>query len=222
MGGEGGVNRQHPRKSYERADGHEIAQGLVRQLLVKPRIDNERGVRRGRNRVAIRIGLHQRLQANGSVRAGAVLDKYLLPQSLRELFCREPADEVGPSACRVWNDHPDRLLRPGLRGRNCGRNQKSGKHRRDPAWNLSHRLSSPYYCRCSPQWPGPDPFTAAAMASPICVVLASPPRSRVRCLPSAITRATAASMPRAAADAVGSLCLRPSQASSIWPDMIMA
>src|ERR1700724_191356 len=222
MGGEGRGNRQHPRKSYERGNGHEIAQGLVRELRVKPRIDNERGVRRGRNGVAIRIGLHQRLQANGSVRACAVLDKYLLPQSLRELLCREPADEVGPSAGRVWNDHPDRLLRPGLRGRTCGRDQKDGKRCRDSAWNLSHELPSPYYRRCSPQWPGPDPSTAAAMASPICVVLASPPRSRVRCLPSAITRSTAASMRRAAADAFGSLCLRPSQASSIWPDLIIA
>src|ERR1700730_214198 len=144
MGGEGGVNRQHPRKSYERGNGHEIAQGLVRELRVKPRIDNERGVRRGRNGVAIRIGLHQRLQANGSVRAGAVLDKYLLPQSLRELLCREPADEVGPSAGGVWNDHPDRLLRPGLRARNRGRDQENGSCHRDSAWNLSHRLPSPY------------------------------------------------------------------------------
>ena len=63
---------------------------------------------------------------------------------------------------------------------------------------------------------------AAAIASPICVVLALPPRSRVSFLPSAITFVTAFCISSAAAVALASLCFRPSQPISIWPDMIMA
>src|SRR5207245_3255884 len=68
----------------------------------------------------------------------------------------------------------------------------------------------------------PHPCTAAAIASPISLVLAFPPRSRVRCLRVAITWLTPAWIRPAAAIALGSLRLRPSQASSICPDMIMA
>ncbi len=64
--------------------------------------------------------------------------------------------------------------------------------------------------------------TAAATASPICVVLAFPPRSAVRCLASAITLSIAVSMSFAACVAFSSPRVRPSYSISIFPDMIMA
>src|SRR6185436_20179358 len=61
-------------------------------------------------------------------------------------------------------------------------------------------------------------YNAAEMASPICVVVAVPPRSLVRCLASAITFVTAFCISTAARLALASLCLRPSQPISICPD----
>ncbi len=109
-----GMHGQHPWKAHHRRHRHEVAQWSVRELLVERRVDHQRRVGAGRNRVAVGIGLHQRLQADGAVGAGAVLDEYLLPEPLGEMLGGKARDEVGAASRRERHDHLDRPLRPGM------------------------------------------------------------------------------------------------------------
>ena len=59
-------------------------------------------------RVAVGLGLHQRLQADGAVGAAAVLDVDLLAEPVRQVLGDQPGDEIGAAAGRERHDHLDR------------------------------------------------------------------------------------------------------------------
>src|SRR5262245_35043058 len=210
------MDGEHAGKAHHGGDRSEIAQRLIGQFLVEPWIDHQRRVGTGGDGVAIRLRLDQRLQPDRPVGAAAVLDIDLLAERLRQVLCRQPCDEVGAATGRERHDHLDRALRPRLCQNSGGQGAYEEQRGSEPCQLSMHGVSSRSGGRrsyCS---------TAAATASPIWVVLALPPRSGVSTLASAMTLAIAASIRSAASTAFGSTCLRPSQPSSIWPDMIMA
>src|SRR6185295_7057065 len=147
----------------------------------------------------------------------------LLAEPVRELLGDDARDDVGAAAGRERTDQLDGAARPGLRPRQFRQCACQERCQNDCYKMSAHASSEKNAVQLAwPQVRCGYPCTAAAMASPISCVLACPPRSRVRCRPSPITLFTAARMRPEAAVAFGSLRLRPSQPSSIWPDTTMA
>jgi hypothetical protein len=79
--------------------------------------------------------LHQRLQADGAVGAGAVFDEYLLPEPLGEMPGGKARDEVGAAS------------------------------RRERAIILIARCGQVWIGACAPAAPGNAPASASAAAS---------------------------------------------------------
>jgi len=78
----------------ERDDAGQVAQRVVRQVLVRGRRDR---IRRGvcEKRVAVGLGFRHQRRADGAARAGAVLDDDGLPELGREPFRHGARDDVG-------------------------------------------------------------------------------------------------------------------------------
>ena len=84
-------------------------------------------------RGAIRRRARDRLGADQSAAAGAVLDEELLAERLAELFGEHPAEQIVGAAGRIRHDHAHRLVRPFGRGavRQHGKNGEEGGNGRD-------------------------------------------------------------------------------------------
>ncbi len=120
-----GIRDQHRGIADHHGDRNEVAQRLIGELVVERGIGDDRPVRDGGNGVAVRIRLHQRLQADGAVGAAPVLDIDLLPEAVGEMLRCQPRDEISAAARRKRADHADRALRPSLRKR--GGRQRAGE-----------------------------------------------------------------------------------------------
>ncbi len=70
--------------------------------------DHQRGFRRHQQRVAVGLGLRDRVGADAAGRARAVLDNERLPEGRLQMRLHQPRDQVGPTAGRERNDDPDR------------------------------------------------------------------------------------------------------------------
>lgn len=110
-----GRHHQNIGEIGERNHSREILLGIVGEICECRRRD---GVRRRINqqRIAIRIGLRDRIGTKSAARADAIVDHERLSDLIADLLEYRSRDRVGCAACREGNDHLDRLARgPGRR-----------------------------------------------------------------------------------------------------------
>jgi hypothetical protein len=72
------------------ADRREIAQGIVRQLLVDDPVHGEHARRAVQQRIAVGLGARHRLGADDPVRARAIVDDDLLAPIRGQLLRQQP------------------------------------------------------------------------------------------------------------------------------------
>jgi len=112
---------QHVRLHAEHRHRHEGLRRVIRQASVQHHSGAER--RRTHNeRVAIRIGFGDVVEADDPTRAGLGLDHHRLAEQPRDLVQYDTADGVRRTAGGKRADHPDRPARPIVGpGRRCGK-----------------------------------------------------------------------------------------------------
>jgi branched-chain amino acid transport system ATP-binding protein len=93
-----------------------LALGVVRQVLVQGRVDDERGVARDEEGIAVGRGFRHRHRADVARAAGAVLDDHLLLQGLGERRGEQARVQVGAARGRRGHDELDRARGPGILG----------------------------------------------------------------------------------------------------------
>ena len=98
------------RREVREPDRDEILQRIVAELRLHERIDGERSVRAGEQRVAVGRGFRRHVGAEAAARAGAVLDHDRLAEHLLHVLAGDARDEVGVAARRERHDQPDRLV----------------------------------------------------------------------------------------------------------------
>ena len=123
------ADSEHHLGRYQRGDGHEVLQGIERQVRVKMRADDDLAVLAEEQRVPVGRGFCGELAREVSVRARAVLHDHRLAERLAEPGGEHPRDRVGRAAGGVGHeqtDRPVRVLRGNRRGpqrenqRRCG------------------------------------------------------------------------------------------------------
>ena len=110
-----GARADHHRMRADKADRHEVARHVERQLRQHLRQREE--VRRHRNveRVAVRRRRAGGAHGDGAAGAGPVLDHHLLAPELAEMLGDDAGDHVGPGAGGDRDDHLHRTARIVLR-----------------------------------------------------------------------------------------------------------
>ena len=111
------VGGQRGRHRGDQRDRHEVLERIVGQVGVEERVHHQRAVDRQQQRVAVGLGLCDRLRADDGVGAGAVVDDDLLAELLAELQSDQPADEIRRPARRERHDQGDGAGWIGLRKR---------------------------------------------------------------------------------------------------------
>ena len=106
-----GMDDQHIRRDEDLADGREILDRIVGELLVHARAEDERGVAAHHQRVAVRRGLGGAFGGDVAARAGDVLDHHRLAPGFGEFLGKQPRGDVGRDAGREADQDADRLLR---------------------------------------------------------------------------------------------------------------
>jgi hypothetical protein len=104
------------RREVGQPDGDEIFERIVVELGLHERIDGQRAVRSGEQRVAVRRCGRDRSSAETAARAGARFNDDRLAERCRHALGDDPRHEVGVAARRERHDQPDRLVRIGGEG----------------------------------------------------------------------------------------------------------
>ena len=124
------VHRDAVRRQVGEPDRDEILQRIVVELGLHERVDGERAVRAGEQRVAVGRRARRHLGAEAAARAGAVLDHEGLAERLAHALAAQPRDEVRIAAGRERHDHAHRLVRiggvGGARQSGCERRGRDG------------------------------------------------------------------------------------------------
>jgi hypothetical protein len=122
------VHRDAVRRQVGEPDRDKILQRVVAELRLHERIDGERAVRAGEQRIAVRGGARRHLGAETAARAGAVLDHEGLAERLAHAFAAQSRDEVRIAASRERHDHAHRPVRiGGVSGARKGRGERRGR-----------------------------------------------------------------------------------------------
>ena len=109
---DGRIGAHHDRERHGRDQPHrrEVLHGVVGQARHDRRRDGQVARLRDHERVAVRLRLGGRVQAEGSAGAGLVLHDDLPAQRRRQLVAHDPAEDVGAAARRERDDEADRLV----------------------------------------------------------------------------------------------------------------
>ena len=138
-----GVGGQDDRAADHPRNRHKVGQRIV----IEPRqvdVDGDRAVREDDEGVTVRIAADQRVDADGGIGAGLVLDDDALPEAVLQVLGDDACGQVDAAAGRIGHDDADGLARECLRVRRR-RNGEGGQQsdqappRAKPA---RHELSS--------------------------------------------------------------------------------
>jgi hypothetical protein len=107
------VHHQTMRREVGEPYRDEVLQRIVVELRLHERIDCERPIRAGEQRVAIRCGARRHFGTQAAACAGAVFGHERLAERLAHALTAQPRDEVRIAAGRERHDQPHRLVRIG-------------------------------------------------------------------------------------------------------------
>ncbi|MNT17667.1 hypothetical protein D3C72_1528290 [compost metagenome] len=114
------VRHQHVRRARQLRDRGEILDRVVAQVAAHQRVGQMGALRRGDQRVAVRLGARHALAADGAAGAVAVFDDDRRAQRLAQRFRVDAADQVDGSACGERHDQGDGAGRVGVGPRGQG------------------------------------------------------------------------------------------------------
>ncbi len=109
-----GIDHQGQRDRPELADGREIGDRIVGQLLVEALIGRMRRVGRDQHGVPVGLGAGHVLGGEKAARARHVVDDDGLPEARRHLLAQHARQRVGGAARRERHDELDRPIRIGI------------------------------------------------------------------------------------------------------------
>jgi len=124
------MHREHVRRRAHQAHRLEIPLGIVRNLGIEARVDDEVAAG-GEQRVTVRRRARRGADAEIAAGAGHVLHVELLPEKLAELLGKQARGGVVRSAGGDRNDHPHGPARVCLRPTACGAEGSRSSARRE-------------------------------------------------------------------------------------------
>ena len=137
----GRIDDQQIRNEGRHRDRREILPHIERQCFIQVRVGGERAACRHQQRVAVGIGLCDRIGADVAAGAAAIFDDHRLAEAFGERLRDNPGGDVGASPCGEADDHPDRLCRPGGLGmRLPQQHQRKRKRERNRTPHLQSSL----------------------------------------------------------------------------------
>jgi hypothetical protein len=120
------IDDQHIRLIGDHRNRKNILLTVVTELLlVDMRQDEQRAGRHHRQRVAVRLGIRHRRNADAATGAALVLDHELLAEPRRQAFGKDPRRRIDIAAGRERHDDGDRPRRPLLRHRGNGADRQT-------------------------------------------------------------------------------------------------
>ena len=124
------MHNQHIGRSGPQGDGHQIGDGVIRQLCIHRRTDRERR-RIDQNGIAVGLGASHGRTADRRAGPRTIVDNDGLPEALRNSLAHQSRGQVGAAAWRKRHDDTNgfsRILLAAL-GERCLREyRKQGKH----------------------------------------------------------------------------------------------
>ena len=108
--GDLGIDDEDDRAFVRQDDRRQILFRIIGQVGIETAADGYRPRRRHSYDISIRGRLRDKVGAEISIRAGAVVDKDLLIELSAELVGNPAGGDVGAAAGRIRNDQPDRAV----------------------------------------------------------------------------------------------------------------
>ncbi|KAG1254438.1 hypothetical protein G6F65_017042 [Rhizopus arrhizus] len=130
-GGQVGCRRRHQddRQVHQRGHHRQIAERLVRQVLVQRRVQRQGAHACRHQRIAVRRGAGRFLRGDDSGGAGAIFHHHRLAQRVAHVLGDDAGRQVAAAAGAEWHQPADRMVRifrGGRTGGKCG----GGRQRR--------------------------------------------------------------------------------------------
>ncbi len=130
-------------------DRLEVLEWIVAELGIEERVHHQGAVDGEQKRVAVGLGLGDRLRADDGVGARPVVDDDLLAEVLAHLLADQAAEHVGRTARRERHDQGDRAGGVGLRRARVGQR---------PQWRVRQSMQT------TSSWSPPDEYLLSVIA----------------------------------------------------------